>query len=499
MLHLNDRQLRAITQLSKFLEDPISSNFLLLGPAGSGKTTVVTTAHNKTKKRVAFCAFTNKATSVLKNITKKFKLTFQADFLTIHSLLRLETYYLHDEHQVRYRYRRDKIEYLRQYDIIIFDECSTISSELYGFLVQTKEHIAFRYDHRIKYVFLGDYWQLPPVGELNSAVFAAAREERWRVSRLKDIMRSNNDNIRAINQNLVNWCDAFRDPNKHLDQLNSYVEKYPYNMVADRSCYAHDLSEFLFSYLDEWTVNPDVVMLSYSRDNCRKSNYAIQDILDTRANREVPHDRHDKLIFHPGDRCVIDKPIHVLHVIDKTIPVYNDTLQQYVDTPVVQVGDSTGVTLYNGDIFDVIQVRDVRARTVLNIREHVAEYFNAQLLTITRVGDEDHVEHSVIHIDRQELDAARRQLYADVGKTMYLEIMSGFIKYYPKLDYGYCISVYKAQGSEWRTVLINMSSIKYCMVGAGIDGTFSKFKSLFRATNTAISRAADKLLLFWIT
>ena len=64
-IFLNESQLRAYQSVKKFLNSDKMDNFLLLGPAGSGKTTVIINAFDKSEYKIAFCAFTNKATQVL--------------------------------------------------------------------------------------------------------------------------------------------------------------------------------------------------------------------------------------------------------------------------------------------------------------------------------------------------------------------------------------------------------------------------------------------------
>ena len=93
-LTLNLAQAKASANIVKFLDNPKMHNFLLLGPAGSGKTTAIVNAFNGRPLKIAFCAFTNKATQVLCKIADKFAINFQADFMTIHVLLRLEVKHL---------------------------------------------------------------------------------------------------------------------------------------------------------------------------------------------------------------------------------------------------------------------------------------------------------------------------------------------------------------------------------------------------------------------
>jgi ATP-dependent exoDNAse (exonuclease V) alpha subunit len=64
---------------------------------------------------------------------------------------------------------------------------------------------------------------------------------------------------------------------------------------------------------------------------------------------------------------------------------------------------------------------------------------------------------------------------------------------FPVLNYGYAITLYKSQGSEYKTVFINLSSIKYSMLK-----NITSAVSLFKATYTAASRASDNMYIAYI-
>lgn len=459
-------------------------NFLLLGPAGSGKTTVITNAINTDKLNVAFCAFTNKATQVLKTISEKFNVTFTADFMTIHKLLMLEIKYLGTESEIAFDFDKTSVTHLKNYDVIIFDECSTISMELFSYIQQAWEFIFFKYNHRIKFIFLGDYWQLSPVGEYVSSVFSHANVEKWPVCKLSAVMRSGNTEIQAINHRLLKWVDVFRK--KIKKPLKLFVNKYPYNLVMKRdhpNMYIKDSYGFYKQYMNTWKVDPDTVMLTYSKTNCRKTNFAIQDLVDTKAKRELPLERKDPQ-FYVGDRCCIDKPIEVCEI-------------KHVDNKYVVLGDRVGAALYNGEIFDVTAVENVSVRTTLNKLSYITDYFAGQILTVKRISDATNTTYNIIHIAESIVNEARKKIKRRSRRQLFLNIFSAYIKFYPKLTYGYCITVYKSQGSEWRNVLVNLNSIKWSVVGSGTQVDPKKKRALFRTTYTSMSRASHSLKLFW--
>ncbi len=487
-LKLNESQTRAYMSVMKFLDGPVKNldtsadvqknhNLLLLGPAGSGKTTVIVNAFNGRQVKIAFCAFTNKATQVLSKIAAKFSINFQADFMTIHKLLCLEIKYLERETEIAFTFDKSKIEHLKEYDVIIFDECSTISKELYKYMREAAEYIKFAHDHQLKYIFLGDYWQLPPIGEEKSIVFATSVEEKWAIAKLTKVMRSANETMLSINNNMLEWIPKFK-----VGDVPNFVQKYPYNLVPKNLGEYLQLDDFLDQYMTTWqTETSDCVILTYSRANCDKNNQAIQDRVDAKAGREILNKR-DTLRFYPGDRCCIDRPIDLFSIVKKK--------------DVTTLDEPLGVSLYNGEIFDIVDAEDVQILTPLNKLSYIVNYFTGQRLAIQRINNPLE-RFEILHIPEEQINIARAQIKTNERRMFYLQMMSDYIKKYPKLDYGYCMTIYKSQGSEFHSVFVNLNSIKWSVVGSGNSADIKKKAGLFRTTYTALSRASDKLYCFW--
>jgi hypothetical protein len=520
-LQLNVGQEKAYYNLRKFIESK-RIDFMLKGPGGTGKTTVVVNAFNGSNEQIAFCAFTNKATQVLRTIASKFNINFEANFMTIHKLLSLEPKYLDNENELAFTFDKNKVIDMANYKYIIFDEVSTISSTLYGYMMEAREFIKFKYDVDIKYIYLGDYYQLSPVGEKKSPVFKLAKELKWPVSTLTEVMRYDNDKIRIINERMLELRDLFKERN-----VKSFIKDFPYNMVPRKTGVYLSLDNLLEKYISTWDEgNPDTVILTYSRANCEKINYDIQDRLDMKADRELPEKRKLEK-FHVGDRCCIDKPIDVYRIKEQSNkkPDYNnleilDIALEYIsgnyvsvipgghndlelfsdidekeDLRTVYLDTSTNETLYNGEIFDVLSVEDVKIITSLNKLKFLPKYFNGQILKLKRINEEG--TYDVLHIPDEIIQNAKKELYIRTSRAFRLNILTEFIKKYPKLTYGYCITVYKSIGSEWHTVFVNLNSIKWSIVGATTNAEFEKKESLYSTAYTALSRASNSIYCLW--
>jgi len=123
------------------------------GYAGTGKTTLIAVLRRllykkSPKLKVAFAAFTGKATQVLQNYLTEFDLLYQQDSIsTIHSLI--YSVVKNEQQQIVAWRKKDRL----QTDLIIVDEASMIDQEIWQDLLS----------YQIPIIAVGDHGQLPPI------------------------------------------------------------------------------------------------------------------------------------------------------------------------------------------------------------------------------------------------------------------------------------------------------------------------------------------------
>lgn len=173
----NSEQQAAIDQMVAYCLAPPQGFFILEGPAGTGKTFSMRQLVNQYRGRALFTAPTNKAVRVLREALADDD--YRPECKTIYSALGLQ---MLATGEVKELSKSDEKVDLSMYRLVVVDEASMVSTQLMQYIEQAAA------DHpTLHWIFMGDPYQLPPVGEPTSVV--------WKLpngARLKKIMRQDN-------------------------------------------------------------------------------------------------------------------------------------------------------------------------------------------------------------------------------------------------------------------------------------------------------------------
>lgn len=152
---LTPNQKQVLRDLYDWYRVPRGGYITVGGYAGTGKTTMVACYRHllnkaKPKLKIAFASFTGKASQVLQNKLKQSNNLYPGDTVsTIHSLI----YYPRVDAQgnIKGWSRNTKLDY----DLIIIDEASMVTADIWSDLLS----------YQIPIIAVGDHGQLPPVGD----------------------------------------------------------------------------------------------------------------------------------------------------------------------------------------------------------------------------------------------------------------------------------------------------------------------------------------------
>jgi len=159
-MSLNAEQQFAVESMAQFLKTPNQSFYLLKGSAGTGKTYCMKHLAELVKGRLIFTAPTNKATKVLRDsMTTE---SYRPQCKTIYSLLGLR---LEANGEVKELAHPEEEVDLTQFAAVVVDEASMVNAVLWNFIQEVSE------TQGVKFIFMGDPAQIPPVGEERSVIW----------------------------------------------------------------------------------------------------------------------------------------------------------------------------------------------------------------------------------------------------------------------------------------------------------------------------------------
>lgn len=152
--------------------------FILRGAAGTGKTHLIkymlANYLGKYQSSIALCAPTNQAVKVLKHLSTA------CDCLTIYSLLGLRM----EEFEDTLRLEKAERSLDTNYKLIILDESSMIGTDLLEYILESM-------GKGIRYLLIGDSYQINPVGERISPVW-----KQFKGTKLTRVIRYDNQILR---------------------------------------------------------------------------------------------------------------------------------------------------------------------------------------------------------------------------------------------------------------------------------------------------------------
>lgn len=276
MLDLTQEQKHIINELWKWFAKKQTDFITLGGYAGTGKTTLISVLRKEVHKRndkvkVAFVAYTGKASRVLaKKITEQ-KAKFKNDFVgTIHSLIYAPIVNSKDEIIGWDLKEPSEVKY----DLIIIDEASMVDSNIW------KDITSFE----IPIIAVGDHGQLPPI----SGNFNLIEEP---VLRLEEIHRQAKNNP-IINLSIMAREQGYIPP----IELSRTVKKI--DKTNEES--GNEIDELLRSYNDE-----TLILTGYNHTRVKLNQFIRSEVLELYTQEPTVGDtviclrnNHEKEIFN---------------------------------------------------------------------------------------------------------------------------------------------------------------------------------------------------------
>lgn len=305
MITLNGEQREAVDEMLEFAEgeEPF---FMLEGRAGTGKSTSAQTFCRETRKSVVMTAPTNKATKVLKQMCET-ELHGMVPTRTVYSLLGLR---MDNSGEVKKVRAAEDYNQASAYEVVIVDEGSMANEGLMYHIERTAR------TEGVKFLFMADRTQLPPVGEGMSQVFDINyRRELTHVER--------HDN------QILTLATHMRECILHgvaLNLASSNDDKGGVYLLNYKKLRAKAVDAFTG---DSYKQDPgSIKVIAWRNDTVAMYNGMIREAMyGTKLAAEAP--------FQPGERVVVCQPImsvdgkETLMTTDEEGTVFSIDVQQH--------------------------------------------------------------------------------------------------------------------------------------------------------------------------
>ncbi len=182
---LNPEQEAAVAAMTLHCTTVGDSNFFIIeGAAGTGKTFCMSALVQRMRRRIVFTAPTNKAVKVLRETLRTEE--YRPECKTIYSLLGLT---MSANGEIKELAAPEEDVDLGVYAVVVIDEASMLNKAILGYIYRAAKAYP-----NIRWIFMGDRWQLPPVGENMSEVWELCLPEKRAL--LTQIMRQDNQILR---------------------------------------------------------------------------------------------------------------------------------------------------------------------------------------------------------------------------------------------------------------------------------------------------------------
>jgi ATP-dependent exoDNAse (exonuclease V) alpha subunit len=442
--------------------------FTLSGVAGTGKTHLI--KHVVTGLPLSYCptAPVHKAVRVIENVLNRRGKTVQS-LLGLRPNLDLANFSISNP-----QFDPKGTEYIKNYNLIIIDEASMINNDTFDYL-KTKAK-----EYKTKLLFLGDPLQLPPVKKEED--FENKPVELSKVFSNYDSYFELTEIIRQEESNpILSIVPLIRDDIKNetknaisylLNKQRDVVEGLGFEVYGEQ-----EFNEILLKYLKDNSTHLDKVkVIAYTNAAVNSNNKFIRNSIIENNKDILSKDdiltAYNTIVDEFNTPIIINSEDYFIEEIRKyrnefDIDTFCVNLRAVIDnriTLTLQVVDHNSekfINYYN--ILCTLHYQALTASKEIRKKQWV-KYFKFK---------DDHLTMVTFN-----LKAANRN--ATVKKD---------------LDYGYCITTHKSQGSTYKDVFIDLKNIIAYQQKTGKYVMRRDKNIMNRLLYVALTRAQNKVIL----
>jgi len=432
---LNSDQRTAFEELRDFIYDKgDDSVYVLKGWAGTGKTycvsflvryalEVIHPTHNWYK--IGVTGPTNKSVRVIKKTSglRNNRVTFQ----TIHKLLGLTEKITNDGKQ-EFVNQGDFKPQINSVKLLIIDEVSMLNDDLF--------HEVLKYRDKIKIICMGDPAQIPPVGRPDCIPFREELADGYRIKTLdlKQIMRQKEGNA-IIDSSVIIRKDLYSDKiaidNKtKLNEDGEGIEFLNLNLPDTRKGFSDILRQYFVT--DEFKKDSEYAKIIAWRNKTVATMNGI-------IRKTIYGDESEKAKILIGEKLIANNP-----VIEDSTVILNTNDEFTVERYTIKTENPRFIVSDHPDAEPM---------------EVYLKYYETEVSYLDDDDDLVKVWISILHEDSESefqkvANIMKLRAIQKKGKDKSWVIYYNFLRRYADVNYGYCITAHKSQGSTYSTTFV---------------------------------------------
>lgn len=463
---LTAQQGEAVDTISTFLKTPNEYLFVLKGYAGTGKTFCINYLLKHIIRTTVCCtAPTHAAARVIEKLTHKPSKTLQS-LLGLRPNTDLANFDISNP-----QFDPKGVERIKDYAIIIVDECSQINQHLFT-LISNRA-----YNLKTKIIFMGDECQLPPIRERISNTFKIKNHYQ-----LTDIVRQSKEHplhplFEALRYDIYHNTKTFIEYIKYnIKAINKQNEGYE---VLDKTAFSGRIIEYMKHDNFEKNINY-ARYTAYTNDNIQKTNNFIRNII---IGQNAP-------TLHPNDLL-----LGYTTLIDENMAPIITNSDTYVIGKITDYTNGFDLKTFGVNLINTNTLEQTRILEIIDHRDPVTFNRYKQLL-------------NTLHYTAISANAATRsskwQNYYKF-KSAHLSLIDFDINgttAKKDIDYGYGMTSYKIQGATINNMFINIPNMIYYegLANKPIKDTARNphaIEFMNKQIYTALSRTKDKAFILY--
>lgn len=354
--------------------------------------------------------------------------------------------------------------YIQNYGLVIIDECSMISDDIYELNLQRAK------EFNVKILYVGDKLQLEPVRRKKGRVGPSKSFDTKFFFQLTDVVRQTEGNsllklFPLIRADIENKTNTFFD----------YIKYNRNDIINGKGYKVLNTLDFKYEIVSNFKTNVDVDehrILAYTNISVKQNNKYVRNNILEDSNDII---NEDDIITSYG--TIVDEFYE--NIITNSEDYVIDNIRPYVNSYGIKTYAVSFKNLYTNMITNTLQIADHKDKSFVKYHDLLDKLHNKATGSDPR--------------NRRRNWSAYYEFKNNILTLVNFSLKTSGAVVKKDLDYGYAITIHKSQGSTYKNIYFDLydtmySKNKYGRVSLRPDRNRLVYVALTRATHKVVMK-----------